>query len=268
LAIIGAAILAAWLLVIILGPLLWPSDPLAPNYSPLAAPSAHHLFGTDELGRDVLSRVLAGARLSIPLAALLVVLSVLVGGTIGAIAAYASGWGDEVLMRSADLVFAFPTIILAMAVAAALGPSLRNAVLALVVVSWPGYARIVRSLMLGALHSEYVQAARLLGKGRARILAFEVLPNISGPVMVVAATDTGYALLLLSGLSFLGLGAKPPAPDWGAMVADASNYFNAWWLGVFPGLAIFSVVAAFNFLGDSLRDALDPRTSRILQSGP
>jgi peptide/nickel transport system permease protein len=266
LAIIGAGILIVWVLVIVAGPLLTSSGPLSPDYAPLARPSVSHPFGTDEIGRDILSRVIAGARLSIPLAALLVALSVLVGGAVGAIAGYLGGWVDEIVMRVADLVFAFPTIILAMAVAAALGPSLRNAVLALVVVSWPGYARIVRSLILTAMQSEYVYVTRLIGASNARILVVDVLPNIAGPVLVVAATDIGYAILQLAGLSFLGLGAKPPTPDWGAMIGDASNYFNAWWMGVFPGLAIFSVVAAFNFLGDSLRDAIDPRTARILRA--
>jgi peptide/nickel transport system permease protein len=218
-----------------------------------------HAFGTDELGRDVLSRVLWGARVSIPLAVLLVSLAFVIGGTLGALAAYLGGWVDEVVMRSADLVFAIPTILLAMAVVAALGPGLVHAVMAIVVVSWPGHARVVRSLVRTTMHSDYVAVARLLGASAARALAVDVLPNVAGPIIVLAALDMGNAILLLSGLSFLGLGARPPAAEWGSMVSTGAQHFDSWWIGVFPGLAIMSVVLAFNFLGDSLRDAFDPQ---------
>ena len=169
-------------------------------------------------------------------------------------------------MRAADLVFAFPAIILAMVVTAALGPSVRNAVLALVVVSWPSYARVVRGLVLSVGRTEYVFAARLLGASARRTLIRDVLPNVVGPVLVLATLDLGNAVLLLSGLSFLGLGAQPPTPEWGASVAEGTQYFQYWWIGTFPGLAIFTVVLAFNFLGDSLRDALD-RQSSVLARG-
>jgi peptide/nickel transport system permease protein len=164
-------------------------------------------------------------------------------------------------MRTADLVFAFPAIILAMVVTAALGPSVRNAVLALVVVSWPSYARVVRGLVRSVGEAEYVQSARLLGTSARKTLVRDVLPNVFGPVLVLATLDLGNAVLLLSGLSFLGLGAQPPKPEWGAGVAEGTQYFQYWWIGTFPGLAIFTVVLAFNFLGDSLRDALDPQSS-------
>lgn len=264
LALTGAALGAIWILLAAFAPLIAPSDPIAQDFARFLAPSAEHLMGTDGLGRDVLSRVLFGARISIPLAFLLVGLSVLVGGALGALAGYVGGRLDEVIMRVVDLVFAFPAIILAMAVVAALGPDLRNAVLAIVIVSWPSYARVTRSLVLTLRGSEYVAASRLLGISSARALVREVLPNVAGPIMVLATLELGNAVLLLSGLSFLGLGAVPPSPEWGAMVSEGARTFNFWWVGVFPGVAILTVVVAFNFLGDSLRDALDPRTSATM----
>jgi peptide/nickel transport system permease protein len=261
LAIAGLVIAGAWIFIAIFAPWLAPHDPLAQSASSFVPPSWGHFFGTDELGRDVFSRVLYGARLSIPLALLLVTLALVIGGTLGAIAGYFGGIVDGFVMRSADLVFAFPAIILAMVVTAALGPTVRNAVLALVIVSWPSYARVVRGLVLSVGEAEYVQSARLLGKSARRTLVRDILPNVFGPVLVLATLDLGNAVLLLSGLSFLGLGAQPPQPEWGAGVAEGTQYFQYWWIGTFPGLAIFTVVLAFNFLGDSLRDALDPQSS-------
>jgi peptide/nickel transport system permease protein len=261
LAIAGLVIAGAWIFIAIFAPWLAPHDPLAQSASSFVPPSWGHFFGTDELGRDVFSRVLYGARISIPIALLLVCLALVIGGTLGAIAGYFGGIVDGFVMRSADLVFAFPAIILAMVVTAALGPTVRNAVLALVIVSWPSYARVVRGLVLSVGEAEYVQSARLLGKSARRTLLRDILPNVFGPVLVLATLDLGNAVLLLSGLSFLGLGAQPPQPEWGAGVAEGTQYFQYWWIGTFPGLAIFTVVLAFNFLGDSLRDALDPQSS-------
>jgi peptide/nickel transport system permease protein len=164
-------------------------------------------------------------------------------------------------MRMVDLVFAFPPIILAMVVAAVLGRGLQNAALAIVVVAWPSYARVVRGLVLSVGDSEYVESARLLGSSARRTLFRDVLPNVAGPVLVLATLDLANAILLLSGLSFLGLGAQPPQAEWGSMVADGAQYFQWWWIGTFPGLAIFTAVLAFNFLGDSLRDLFDPQTA-------
>jgi ABC-type dipeptide/oligopeptide/nickel transport system permease subunit len=265
LAVTGLAVVGGWVVIAIFAPLIGPDNPLAQNFGILAAPSSAHWFGTDELGRDVLSRVLAGSRVTLPLSVLLVVIAMLIGAVVGGIAGFLGGWADVALMRLADLFFAFPGIILALAVAAALGPQLRNAVIAVVVVSWPSYARLVRSLVLTARNTPYVVASRMLGASGWRVLFTDIRPNVAGPVLVLAALDLGNAVLLLSGLSFLGLGAQPPTAEWGAMVAEGTQNFNDWWVGVFPGLAILTVVLAFNFIGDALRDALDPRTARAVR---
>jgi peptide/nickel transport system permease protein len=265
LAVVGTAIAIAWIVVAIFAPLIAPHDPLAQNAAPVQSPSLHHLFGTDELGRDVLSRVIYGSRVSLPIALALVALAMTIGSIVGSIAGYFRGFADGLLMRSADLVFAFPPIILAMVVAAVLGRGLFNAALAIVVVAWPSYARVVRGLVLSVGDSEYVQTARLLGATSRRALVRDVLPNVAGPVLVLATLDLANAILLLSGLSFLGLGAQPPKAEWGSMVAEGTQYFQWWWIGTFPGLAIFTVVLAFNFIGDSLRDVFDPRTARRVE---
>jgi peptide/nickel transport system permease protein len=266
-AVIGITIIVLWFLVALLVPLIAPYDPLAQSFDRLQPPHATNLFGTDALGRDVFTRTLYGARISLPLALLLVVASAIIGSVLGAIAGYFGRWLDETIMRFADLVFAFPTIILAMIVTAALGPSLSNAVIALLLVSWPSYARVMRSMVIGARSQEYVVAGRLLGFGPFTSLRRDILPNVAAPILVLATLDFGNAILLLSGLSFLGLGATPPTPEWGAMVADGVQQFSDWWLAAAPGLAIFSVVVAFNLLGDALRDSLDPRTAGAIQGG-
>lgn len=266
LGVVGLVVLALWVVIAAIAPLIQPYDPLAQDFPLLAGPSGAHLFGTDELGRDVLSRVIAGARISIPLAVLLVVASMVVGVLIGAVAGYFGGATESVIMRVTDLFFAFPAIILAMAVVAALGPDLLNAVLAIVVVSWPSYARVSRSLVLSTRDADYVTAARLLGESGRQALFREVRPNVAGPILVLSALDLGNAVLLLSGLSFLGLGTRPPQAEWGSMVSEGAMNFDKWWIGLFPGLAILTVVLAFNFLGDTVRDALDPRTARAIGS--
>lgn len=265
LAVTGGAIVLFWVIVMVFAPMIAPADPLAQAFDRLQPPSADHLFGTDQVGRDVLSRVIYGSRISLPLALGLVATAMVVGGLLGAIAGYFGKAVDEVIMRLADLVFAFPTIILAMVITAALGPSLTNAVIAMLIVSWPAYARVTRSLVVSARQQEYVVAGRLLGAGAFTSLRRDVLPNVISPVFVLAMLDVGTAILLLAGLSFLGLGAVPPAPDWGAMVAGGVEQFSSWWIAAFPGLAIFTVVMAFNFIGDSLRDSLDPHTQDAVQ---
>jgi len=261
LALTGVAIACLWIVIAVFAPLIAPHDPLAQTFTPAQPPSLSHLFGTDELGRDVFSRVVYGARISPPIALLLVGLAAIIGGVLGGVAGYFRGVVDGALMRVVDLFFAFPAIILAMVVAAVLGRGLRNAALAIVVVAWPSYARVVRGLVLSVGDSEFVQSARLLGAPARRALFRDVLPNVAGPVFVLATLDLANAILLLSGLSFLGLGAQPPQAEWGSMVATGTQYFQWWWMGTFPGLAIFSVVLAFNFLGDSLRDVFDPQTA-------
>ena len=261
LALAGAAIAVAWFVIAIFAPWIAPHPPNGQNFPISQGPSGAHLFGTDELGRDVLSRVIWGSRVTLPIALLLVGLAAAIGGTVGALAGYFRGLVDGVFMRVVDLVFAFPPIILAMVVSAVLGRGLRNAALAIVVVAWPSYARVVRGLVLSVGDSEYVQSSRLLGSPARRALVRDVLPNVAGPVLVLATLDLANAILLLSGLSFLGLGAQPPQAEWGSMVGEGAQYFQWWWIGTFPGLAIFTAVLAFNFLGDSLRDLFDPQSA-------
>ncbi|MCH4161023.1 MAG: ABC transporter permease [Bifidobacterium sp.] len=257
LVIIGLTLIILWVLIMIAAPLISPYDPLDQSGVRLQAPSAEHLFGTDTLGRDVFSRVLSASRISIPSSILLVLFSVVIGSAIGAFAGYFGGIIDEIFMRVTDLVFAFPSTILAMVISAALGPSIRNAILAVVLVSWPTYARLVRSLVIGYRNSEFVIAGRLLGTGPITSLFKDVFPNIMPHIFVMAFVDLGDCLLTLSGLSFLGLGATPPTAEWGAMVSEGVMRMSSWWLAFFPGLAIFTVVIAENFVGDAVRDWFD-----------
>ena len=266
LGVIGAVIAMFWVVVAFTAPAFVPYDPLAQSLPRLQAPGVDTLMGTDALGRDIFSRLMSGAGVTIPLALLLVAMSMLIGSVIGAVAGFFGKWFDEALMRITDLVMAFPTVILAMVVAASLGASLFNAVIAALVVSWPQYARMTRSLVLSLRTQNYVVAGRLLGYSPLRSLLRDIAPNVAGPVLVLASLDVGTAILLLSGLSFLGLGAQPPAAEWGSMISAAMANFDSWWIGVFPGLAILSVVMAFNFIGDSLRDIFDP-TSQLGRTG-
>jgi peptide/nickel transport system permease protein len=258
LGIVGAVIALAWIVVAFTASWWVPFHPNAQVLPRLQEPGIDTLLGTDGTGRDIFSRLMTGATVTIPLSLMLVVAAMVIGTVVGAIAGYFGRWVDETLMRITDLVMAFPTVILAMVIAASLGPSLFNAVIAAIVVSWPQYARVTRSLVLGLRGQNYVIAGRLLGRSPLKSLTVDILPNIIGPMLVLATLDTGAAILLLSGLSFLGLGAQPPTAEWGSMISSAIQNFDAWWLGVFPGLAILTVVAAFNFLGDALRDILDP----------
>jgi len=262
LGVIGAVIAVTWVGIAFTARLWVPFDPLAQDLPRLQAPGVDTLMGTDALGRDIFSRLMAGAGVTIPLALMLVLMSLAVGTLIGAIAGYFGKWVDELLMRLTDLVMAFPTVILAMVVAAALGPSLFNAVIAAFVVSWPQYARMTRSIVLGLRTQNYVMAGRLMGFSPVKTLRVDIAPNVVGPILVLASLDVGTAILLLSGLSFLGLGAQPPTPEWGSMISAAIQNFDSWWIGLFPGLAILTVVMAFNFVGDSLRDIFDP-TSQV-----
>ncbi|MBW3092061.1 ABC transporter permease [Bifidobacterium sp. 82T10] len=257
LGIIGVIFVAFWILMAIFGPLVEPYDPLAQEFDRLQAPNATNWFGTDQVGRDVFSRVIASARVTIPISVFIVVVSVCVGSFIGALAGYLGKVFDEIIMRLTDIMFAFPSIILAMIISATLGPGLKNAVIALLVVSWPSYARIVRSMVLTLKSSEFVIAGRLIGRGVLSSLIVDVLPNVLTSMLVLLFTDFGGAVLMLSNLSFLGLGVLPPDPDWGTMVQNGMGNFSAWWVALFPGLAILTLVISVNFIGDALQDSLD-----------
>ena len=262
---VGFGLFSLWLIISISAESIAPYGPLEQNIvERLQGPNATHWFGTDQLGRDILSRVLYGGRLSLPAGVLVVVIAGIIGAVLGALAGFIGGWFDELTMRLTEIFMAFPTIILAMAIAAALGPSLINAVIAMVVVWWPNYARVVRALVIGIKEEEYVEAARAIGVGEGRILWRTVLPNCLAPAVVLGTIDLGNAILVFAGLSFLGLGPEPSSPEWGRMIADGIAYFDQWWMAAFPGLAIFSVVMGFNFIGDGIRDGLDPRLRKNL----
>lgn len=267
LGIVGAVIVSVWVLVAVFAPFLAPSDPLALSDARLQPPSSQNLLGTDAIGRDVFSRLIFGTRTAVLLSLLIVLCSMAIGSALGAIAGYFGHWVDEIIMRLTDLVFAFPTIILAMVIAAALGPSLINAALALLIVSWPPYARVTRSLVITVRQSEYVVAGRLLGAGSFTSLRRDVVPNVSSTIVILGMLNVGTMILDMSALSFLGLGVIPPAADWGAMISEGTKHFTSWWIALFPGLAILSTVVAFNLLGDSMRDALDPQTSKLVKEG-
>jgi peptide/nickel transport system permease protein len=259
-AILGAAVVVLWVMVALLAPVVAPYDPIEQQVRQrLQGPSLAHLLGVDELGRDVFSRLLYGGRVSLPVAAVVVVLAAVFGTLYGGLAGFAGKWLDEGAMRLVDMVLAFPSLILAMAIAAALGPSIQNSMLALLLVWWPPYARVARGQVLGLKHRDFVTAARALGMSEPRILLRHVLPNALAPALVLSTMDFGNAIIITAALSFLGLGAVPPTPEWGAMVAEGRELIQQWWISTFPGVAIFSVAMACNFIGDGLRDAIDPR---------
>ncbi len=256
----GIVVVIVWILAALLASTLAPYPPLEQNISArLQAPNPTHPWGTDELGRDIYSRVLYGGRITIPAGLIVIVIGSLIGTAIGAFAGYVGGVVDEIIMRLTELFFAFPTIILAMAVTAALGPDIRNAILALVIVWWPSYARLVRGLVLQVKTKEYVEAAQCLGAPGWYIVIRTILPNCIASTLVLTTLDIGNAILTFAGLSFLGLGPEPTSPEWGRMIAVGIDYFDQWWTWLFPGLAIATLVIAFNFIGDGLHDIFDPR---------
>jgi peptide/nickel transport system permease protein len=258
---VGVTIMLVFLLAALFAPLLSPNDPLAQNVlAGLKPPSAEHLLGTDKLGRELLSRILYGARISLFVGLSVVLIAGAVGTLLGLIAGYVGGWADEALMRITDIFFAFPALILAMAIAGALGPSLQNALIAISAVTWPVYARLIRGQVLSLKQREFVLAARTVGVPRRWIVLRHLLPNMLAPLLVQASFDMGAAITSVAGLSFIGFGAQPPTPEWGVMISEARTYMaTAWWLATFPALAIMLVVGGFNILGDGLRDLLDPR---------
>lgn len=259
----GGGLVLAWFLIALLAPWIspWPPDAVDVTRR-LLPPSVTHLLGTDILGRDVFSRLLHGARISLLAGFTVVLLGAAIGTAVGILAAWLRGWGEEGLMRFTDLVLCFPPIILALALAAALGIGTTNTIIAMLVVWWPKYARLARSLALVQRSQEYVEAATVLGLPQKRILTRHVLPNIFGPIAVLCTLDLGIAILTFAGLSFLGLGVVPPTAEWGSMVSEGRELVEQWWVATFPGLAILTVVIGFNFLGDGLRDWLDPKAQR------
>jgi peptide/nickel transport system permease protein len=261
---VGLAIVLVAALAAILGPSLTPYDPAAQTLAQrLEAPSRSHPLGLDELGRDILSRLVSGARNSLSVGLAVVSVSALIGMALGAIAGYFGGFVDDVISRGIDVLMAFPGILLAIALVAVLGPSLRNVILALCVIGWVGYARLVRGQALRARELEYVQAARALGAGAPRVILRHVLPTAFPAVIVQATLGMAGAIIAEASLSFLGLGVQPPTPSWGTMLdAGRSHLFDAPHLTIFPGVAIATLVLGFNFLGDGLRDRIDPK-SRI-----
>ncbi|MFC2079297.1 nickel transporter permease [Candidatus Bipolaricaulota bacterium] len=262
LTLVGGLLIAAMIIIALFAPVLAPYDPLKQNIRMrLSPPSTTHFFGTDALGRDVLSRIIYGSRISLLTGIFVVGTAALVGTTLGGLAGYFRGWFDQVVMRIVDVFLAFPGMILALAIAGVLGPGLFNVMIALAITSWPSYCRVVRSVVLSIREKEYVEGARAIGVSDWRIVWRHVLPNCLPPVFVLASMGMGVVILAAAGLSFLGLGAQPPNPEWGSMLnAAKSNIMRAPYLSIFPGLAILVSVLGFNFLGDGLRDVFDPKS--------
>jgi peptide/nickel transport system permease protein len=265
LTLVGMGIVLCLVLTALFAPLIAPYDPFQIDPSNrLKPPSLEHWFGTDTAGRDMLSRVVFGTRISIRIGATVVFLSVISGSLLGLFSGYLGGIFDEVVMRITDVFFSIPYLILAMAITAALGPGLLNAMFSLSMVWWPIYARLIRGQVLQIRQAPYIEAVRGLGASRKRIVFRHILPNALTPVIVQASLDFGNAIMYAAALSFIGLGAQPPAPEWGAMISLARNYLqDSWWFATFPGLAILVTVIGFNLLGDGIRDMTDPRLREI-----
>jgi len=256
----GGLIILAWVIVALTVPLWTPYDPVMMAGRRLLPPGAAHWLGTDALGRDVLARTLWGARFSLLIAAAVITAAVAIGAALGAIAGFLGGIIDGAIMRFADVTLSFPPILLAMAVTASLGPGLQNAAVAMIIVWWPVYARLMRAQVLTIKEREHVEAAVACGAPPARVLGRHVLPLCWSPILVNATMDFGQVVLLAASLSFIGLGASPPTPEWGQMISEGANRFYQWWIAFGPGMAILSIVLGFNFLGDGVRDLMDPRT--------
>ncbi len=267
LSLVSTIVIVLFILIAVFAPLVAPSPAEGAGKTNVShrmlAPSLEHPFGADRLGRDILSRVIVGARSALIVPIGVVLFAILIGTPLGAIAGFKGGWVDEVIMRVTDLFLAFPSLLLAMAITAALGRGLQNAAIALVISWWPWYTRLVRGVTIGLRERYFVEAAQATGVRDSVIILRHILPNTISPVMVQATVDLGTVILAMGSLGFLGLGTQPPSPDWGLMVAEGRDFIlNQWWISVFPGLAIFVVVLAFNLLGDTLRDIFDPRQYR------
>lgn len=264
LAMAGLAIVASLILVAVLAPLLAPHDPFAQDLARRLLPpgTPGNILGTDDFGRDILSRIIHGARITLYIIALVAVTAPVLGLLVGTVAGYFGGWTDGVLMRLTDIFLAFPRLILALALVAVLGPGIENAVLAIALTAWPPYARVARAETLTVRNSDYIAAVRLQGAGPARIIAGHVVPMCLPSVIIRVTLDMAGVILIAAGLGFLGLGVQPPLPEWGLMISSGRKFlFEQWWVATMPGLAIFIVSLGFNLLGDGLRDVLDPRSA-------
>lgn len=261
LAMVGLSIVLLLCLLALFAPLLAPGDPVAADLTKrLTAPGEISALGTDHLGRDILSRLIYGARYTLMVVGLVAITAAPVGLFVGALSGYFGGWVDAVLMRITDIFLAFPKLILALAFVSALGPGIENAVLAIALTAWPPYARIARAETITVRKADYISAARLQGAGHMRLITGHVMPMCISSVIVRVTLDMAGIILTAAGLGFLGLGAQPPAPEWGAMISDGRQYLlDQWWVAAMPGIAIFVVSLGFNLLGDGLRDVLDPR---------
>lgn len=261
---IGSVIIVIFLLIAAFAPLIAPYDPIEQNLSiKLQSPSWQHLFGTDQFGRDIFSRVISGSRTALWIIFLVSVISGSIGIIIGVTAGYFGGIVDEVLMRITDMFLAFPSLVLAMAFAAMLGPNLTNTIIAISIVSWTTYARLSRAEAIKVKSQPYIEAIKAAGGGNLRIMFLHVLPMCISPVLVQLTLRMGTIILTAASLGFLGLGVQPPTPEWGAMVSDGRNFLiDQWWISTFPGIFIAFVVLGFNLLGDGIRDMLDPRLRR------
>jgi peptide/nickel transport system permease protein len=255
----GLLIVGFWIIVALTIDVWTVYDPLKIVARKLQAPSLQHWLGTDALGRDVMTRTLYGVRYSLAISVVVVVSSVAIGSLVGALAGFFGGWTDSILMRIVDVTLSFPPVLLAMAVAASLGPGLHNAAIAVIVVWWPVYARLMRGQVLDVISRDHIEAARAGGASSYRLLTKHILPLSWTPTIISATMDFGQVVLLAASLSFIGLGAQPPAPEWGAMISDGATHFYSWWVAFGPGMAILMLGLGFNFIGDALRDILDPR---------
>jgi peptide/nickel transport system permease protein len=257
----GVILIGGLIILAAIAPMIAPYDPIQTDVSArLAPPSRAHLFGTDQLGRDILSRILYGTRISLRIAILTAVIATLIGAPLGIITGYFRGRLDDLLMRVTDMFMAFPRLILAMAIAAALRPTLENVIIAISLAAWPAYARLARSVALGLREENYVEAARAIGAGAPRLLARHIFPGVLSPLTIQVSLDMGGIILTAAGLGFIGFGAQPPTPEWGVMISEGRNYITQqWWVSTFPGIAISFVVLGFNMLGDGIRDVMDPR---------
>jgi peptide/nickel transport system permease protein len=259
---VAACLFALFVLLAIVGPWIAPYNPLATNVGPsMTPPSAKHWFGTDSLGRDILSRVIVATRVDFIIALSAVGASFAVGGLLGACAGYFGGWLERIVMRGCDMVMSFPLFVLAMGIVAAMGNSVANIILATAVVNLPFYIRVARTEVNVRREAGFVEAARLAGNGDARILLQHLIPNAMPPMMVQVSLNMGWAILNAAGLSFIGLGVSPPAAEWGIMVAEGATFIisGEWWIALFPGMVLMLAVFTFNLLGDGLRDLIDPR---------